>query len=332
MASEKQKQGSPELDDELNDLLDDALLDFEAAPKSTPKRNDSAASAEAWSRDFAEDDLSRRMAELKDSLGSGSPSASRSFGQITPPNSFVDPSAFKAAFETRKKEFASDFTQEGAEDDLRRRLKGQTETLSTPPNSFVDPSAFKTAFESQLKDSGLDAPLSEALKMMSADSEALRNPPNPDELERMFKEMRVLGERADAASEVNESTLLPIMETMMQSLLSKDLLYPAISELKDKYPDWLADNREKLSKEDFEKFNKQFELTKQICHEFDRDLDKAPEAEKKQSFERIMELMQSMQMLGNPPSDLVGESNKGPLDFDAQGNPFMKDPEQCKMS
>ena len=62
------------------------------------------------------------------------------------------------------------------------------------------------------------------------------------------------------------------------------------------------------------------------------DDDKAPEAEKKQSFERIMELMQSMQILGNPPSDLVGESNKGPLDFDAQGNPFMKDPEQCKMS
>jgi len=44
-----------------------------------------------------------------------------------------------------------------------------------------------------------------------------------------------------------------MMERMMQSLLSKELLYPAIKDIRDKYPDWLAENREKLPEDEFEK-------------------------------------------------------------------------------
>ena len=55
--------------------------------------------------------------------------------------------------------------------------------------------------------------------------------------------------------------LLPAMETMMESLLSKDLLYPPLKELRDKYPDWLADNRQTLSASEFQRFNKQYQVT-----------------------------------------------------------------------
>ena len=55
-----------------------------------------------------------------------------------------------------------------------------------------------------------------------------------------------------------------MMETMMQTLLSKNLLYPAIKDLAEKFPDWLADNRLKLSDAEFEKYNKQFEIAKQV--------------------------------------------------------------------
>ena len=59
--------------------------------------------------------------------------------------------------------------------------------------------------------------------------------------------------------------LLPMMEGMMQSLLSKELLYTPMKDIADKFPDWLADNRNRGSEEEFIKYNKQFELTKKIC-------------------------------------------------------------------
>jgi peroxin-19 len=84
----------------------------------------------------------------------------------------------------------------------------------------------------------------------------------------MFADMR-LGGAAGLASGgapggLDEGNLLPMMETMMQSLLSKDLLYPAIRDLADKYPEWLADKRQDLSNDVFDKYNRQFELTKQV--------------------------------------------------------------------
>ena len=113
-----------------------------------------------------------------------------------------------------------------------------------------------------------------------------------------------------------------MMETMMQSLLSKELLYPAIKDLADKFPDWLADKRQELSVDEFERFNRQFEIAKKICHEFESS-EAEDDEEKSAHFERIMDLMHSMQLLGNPPKELVGEA----------GTDFMPGlPDQCKVS
>ena len=46
----------------------------------------------------------------------------------------------------------------------------------------------------------------------------------------------------------------------------KELLYPPLKELSTKYPDWLADNRQKLPEADF---NRQFEVTQKICRVFE---------------------------------------------------------------
>ena len=96
-------------------------------------------------------------------------------------------------------------------------------------------------------------------------------------------------------------------------------------DLADKYPDWLADNRSKISDSEFDNYNKQFEVTKQICHEFEKA---EPDSE------QVMDLMQKMQNLGNPPKDLVGDAGNLPGSLDAQGNPVFPSelPEQCKLS
>ena len=82
-----------------------------------------------------------------------------------------------------------------------------------------------------------------------------------EELDKLFDDMR-LGPPPVGG----EDSLLPMMETMMQSLLSKDLLYPAIRDLADKYPGWLAEKGGQLAPEELEKFKRQHELSKQVHH------------------------------------------------------------------
>jgi hypothetical protein len=75
----------------------------------------------------------------------------------------------------------------------------------------------------------------------------------------------------------------------------------------------------------------------QICHEFERDLSKESEEEKKRQFQSVMVLMQEMQSQGQPPKELVGEGG-GPMpampEFDAEGNPVLPAgmADQCKVS
>jgi len=122
--------------------------------------------------------------------------------------------------------------------------------------------------------------------------------------------------------------LLPMMEGMMQSLMSKDLLYPPMKELLEKFPDWLADNRTKLSDEDFEKYNKQYDITKAICELFEQEHSDMDRATKTKNFEKIMELMQEMQNLGHPPKDLVGDNVPG-FPVDSDDNPIITDSKEC---
>ena len=63
---------------------------------------------------------------------------------------------------------------------------------------------------------------------------------------------------AEEDNKAPQEDLLPMMETMMQSLLSKELLYPAIKDLAERYPDWLADNRASLEDKEFERYAKKF--------------------------------------------------------------------------
>ena len=88
-----------------------------------------------------------------------------------------------------------------------------------------------------------------------------------EELDKLFDEMR-LGPPPIGGG---EESLLPMMETMMQSLLSKDLLYPAIRDLADKFPGWLAEKGGDLPPEQLAKFRRQFELSKQASAPFSSD-------------------------------------------------------------
>ncbi|MCL7027781.1 hypothetical protein MKW94_019590 [Papaver nudicaule] len=129
-----------------------------------------------------------------------------------------------------------------------------------------------------------------------------------DEWVKQFEEM--------AGSQDMES----IVETMMQQLLSKEILHEPMKEIGTRYPKWLEDHKSSLSKEDYDRYSHQHDLIKELNQVYDRDPG---------NFTKIVDLMQKMQECGQPPSDIVQELAP---DFDfsnlGQLSPEMLDPQQ----
>jgi peroxin-19 len=101
---------------------------------------------------------------------------------------------------------------------------------------------------------------------------------------------------------------------MMHQLLSKEVMYSPMSLICQKYPEWLADNEDRLSKEDYERYGRQFQYFQQIVGLYD-----SPEPD---NYERLMELFQAMQETGQPPSEIIKELAPG-LEFGPDGLPIM---------
>ncbi|KAL0446300.1 UNVERIFIED_CONTAM: Peroxisome biogenesis protein 19-2 [Sesamum latifolium] len=89
-----------------------------------------------------------------------------------------------------------------------------------------------------------------------------------------------------------------IVETMMQQLLSKEILHEPMKEIGERYPIWLEDNKAKLTDEEYARYYHQYELIKELNQVYETD---------PSNFNKIVELMQKMQECGQPPNDIVQE-------------------------
>ncbi|KAB2632465.1 peroxisome biogenesis protein 19-2-like [Pyrus ussuriensis x Pyrus communis] len=89
-----------------------------------------------------------------------------------------------------------------------------------------------------------------------------------------------------------------IVETMMQQLLSKDILHEPMKEIGERYPKWLKEHEASLGKEDYERYSHQYGLIKELNEVYEKDSG---------NFNKIFELMQKMQECGQPPNDIVQE-------------------------
>ena len=89
-----------------------------------------------------------------------------------------------------------------------------------------------------------------------------------------------------------------IVETMMQQLLSKEILHEPMKEIGERYPKWLEEHKASLSKEEYERYSQQYVLIKDLNIVYEREPD---------NFSKIVELMQKMQECGQPPNDIVQE-------------------------
>ncbi|NWH15636.1 PEX19 factor, partial [Grus americana] len=104
-----------------------------------------------------------------------------------------------------------------------------------------------------------------------------------------------------------EGSVLPVMRSIMQSLLSKDVLYPSLKEITEKYPEWLRQHGEALPAEQYERYRAQHGVMGRICRQLEGERPGEGEEERRARFETLLDLMQQLQDLGHPPKELAGE-------------------------
>ncbi|KAK9827482.1 hypothetical protein WJX74_005027 [Apatococcus lobatus] len=91
-------------------------------------------------------------------------------------------------------------------------------------------------------------------------------------------------------------------DSIMRQLLSKEVLHQPMQDIGARYPQWLADNRSKLSAEDIQRYERQQDYIRKVCHVYDTRPD---------SFAELLDLMHEMQACGQPPPEIVDELAPG---------------------
>mmetsp|Transcript_18194 Transcript_18194/g.39792 ORF Transcript_18194/g.39792 Transcript_18194/m.39792 type:complete len:287 (+) Transcript_18194:39-899(+) len=102
-----------------------------------------------------------------------------------------------------------------------------------------------------------------------------------------------------------------VMESMMQHLLSKEVLYQPLKEIEAKYPAWLDSNATTLPQEETQRYTTQHSLITQLLHVYDTQPG---------DYSRITELLQQMQECGQPPAELMRDLTQG-VELGEDGTP-----------
>ncbi|NWU93773.1 PEX19 factor, partial [Upupa epops] len=104
-----------------------------------------------------------------------------------------------------------------------------------------------------------------------------------------------------------DGTMVPVLRSVMQSLLSRDVLYPSLKEITEKYPEWLRQHQATLPAKEYERYRAQLGIMGHICQQLEGEQPGEGEEQRRARFETLLDLMQQLQDLGHPPKELAGE-------------------------
>ncbi|KAB2575164.1 Pex19 protein [Lasiodiplodia theobromae] len=278
--------------DDLDDVLDEfsaTKLDDSAADKQVPATHDAQTAPAATANPLApgaagedeidEEEFARQlqagMAELLGGLGD-SPEMTQQL------ESLVKELGSGAASSTTSTPAAS----------------GSGSGAKATPGATAGNKAGEDKFQEQIR---------RTMERMQASGEqasaaAASSSGNPDDiLAQMLAEMEKGDFGGDFGSDEDFSKMLM---GMMEQLTNKEILYEPMKELHDKFPDWMAKNRDKTDKADLERYEEQQRCVKDIVERFERP---GYTDDSTADREYIVERMQKMQAAGSPPQDLVGD-------------------------
>eukprot|EP01083_Nonionella_stella_P205732 748912_1 len=115
----------------------------------------------------------------------------------------------------------------------------------------------------------------------------------------------------NSMNDQDQEVMGQVVNGMMKQLLSKEFMYEPMRDICKRFPSWLSEHKESLSKDDYERYGKQYQYFQRIVYLYENDPDNS---------ERLTELMNDLQEYGQPPPDLVSELAPD-LEFDDDGMP-----------
>jgi peroxin-19 len=255
-------------DDELDELLDSALEDFDkvASASSTQKSTNTDDVEDPpmetlWNEEFIRDQAKLFEEQMQKMFGATG-------------NEQVTPEQMTLGFQ---------------------RI-AEAAAMSVDPSQAAQVPDIDPAFTQSIK---------EVLKGFSEGQQNLQQPFNSEDIAGMFGNIN-LNESGE------NNAFLPFMQGMMQSLLSAEVLLPSLTELKSKYPEWLAENGSKITPEEKERYENQYKLMQEVCTELEKEKEDDSADVKKDRFNIVLDRMQKMQDLGQPPSEILGEGAENP--------------------
>lgn len=120
---------------------------------------------------------------------------------------------------------------------------------------------------------------------------------------------QLLAGMGGAGGEGGDLDMSKLLVDMLEQLSSKEVLYEPIKDLNTKFPEYLEENKGKISQQDYDNYTKQYDITVEIIAIFEApgytDEDKAKR-------DQVNTLLESLQDLGQPPKELVGEAGEIP--------------------
>ncbi|XP_070153802.1 peroxisomal biogenesis factor 19 [Polyergus mexicanus] len=215
--------------------------------------------------------------------------------------------------ETCAEKWTEDFLKQTAdqfEKNLQNLLQNGDNELEAALQKLGETSTNDATDEKDNISADFQTAISQVLKDLTTNSENLQND----------TDLAAMLGRTSLDSDTGD--MLPFMQGMMEHLLSKEILYPSLKELSDKYPAWLEEHKTTMNSSDLQRYTKQSELMQKVCIELEKENKGDTEDIKKLRFESILKLMTEMQNYGQAPEDLVGEQCSL-FQFDSEGNPIL---------
>ncbi|XP_071959387.1 peroxisomal biogenesis factor 19-like [Antedon mediterranea] len=327
----KTREKTQEIDPELDELLDSVLEDLNEGPA---KENVKGAKCDSQPDVKKTKSAATNSVQKTEAVIEPKDESTKKYGPSIPP---AQEALFNELFGSS--EVASEATKEfqNAMQDFMKDIEEMGGNHSPPDfaNFFGAPTAQPPAAgASQPKSDGttplpnnpadLNQTLGETFQRLSQTAQELQGD------EHMFRSMGDLN-LGGGGPGGPDNIFLPMMQEMMQGLLSKDVLYPSLKEIIDKYPEWLENNESSLEKSEFERYKKQQKMMGQLCDLYESEKSSDRQEVKQQRLLQIIELVQQMESLGQPPKELAGDM---PFGFDLDENglpkfPGMPSGEQC---
>lgn len=145
---------------------------------------------------------------------------------------------------------------------------------------------------------------------------------NDEDIEKALEQLADQPNPTTSAPTTTTTTNEPHIEQLnvfMSSILSKDVMLPACQAVDESYDEWLKKNKESLTDEEYQRYDRQHQCVKDICREYENTSNDG------QQVQRVLQKFQQLQTHGEPPKELLffpGLPGFGGFGSGGEGNLF----------